>query len=504
MNPKLLLKLNRDALAAKLEARKGSTEAIGELRAKVEAGDTSVTDAQITQALDARSAIDAEITELEARGAELKAEIERDEAMERLAAETVPGSGAQRTGTERKPAERSPATVTSEPRTYTERSNIFGEKVSFFADAFRAQERVGDWRSSAERLERHAREVQIEREAPKNGQTERATTTTSFGSLVVPQYLTGLVAPLLRNGRPLANLCNRHELPARGMALIIPRVTTGTSAAVQATQNTAVSLTDPVVTDLTLPVATVAGQADVSRQALERGENVDSLIYLDLARAHAAAVDVQVISGSGTAGQVLGILNTAGINAATAFGAAPTVTNFNLKVAGQITAVTSAGAGLFPTMLTMHPRRWGWLTAQVDSSGRPVVTANTVANFNALAVINKPGQTSADGDPITGGEFIGVHNSGLPVLTDLNIPTNVGTNLEDIVLASANQEYHLWEEGDGLPRELKFEQTTGGSLTTKLVVYSYIAFTAGRYPQATGKIGGLDATATWGLVAPAF
>lgn len=508
MNPKLLLKLNRDALANKLEARAGATEAIAELRAKVEAGDTSVTDAVITHALDARSSIDAEIKELEARATQLKDEIERDDAMERLAAETVPGSGAQpQRGSTTPGTERSPATVTSEPRTYSERSNVFGGaegKVSFFADAYRAQERSGDWRASAERLERHAREVQVEREAP-TGQTDRAVTTTSFGSLVVPQYLTDMVAPLLRNGRPLANLCNRHELPARGMSLIIPRVTTGTSAAVQATQNTAVSLTDMVVTDLTLPVATVAGQADVSRQALERGENVDSLIYLDLARAHAAAVDVQVINGSGTAGQVLGILNTAGINAATAYGAALTTTNFNLKVAGQITAVTSAGAGLFPTMLVMHPRRWGWATAQVDSAGRPIVTANTVANFNALAVITKPGQTSADGNPITGGEFIGIHSSGLPVLTDLNIPTAVGaaTGGEDIVLASANQEYHLWEEGNGLPRELKFEQTNGGNLTTKLVVYSYIAFTAGRYPQATGKIGGLDTT-TNGQVAPTF
>lgn len=503
MDPRKLLQLNRDSLATKLEARTGATQAIAELRAKVEAGDTSVTDEAITHALNARSAIDAEITELERAAGELRAEIERDDAMERLAAQTVPGSGAQPTRAQGPGTERSPAVVISEPRTYSERTNIY-DKVSFFADAWNTQERIGDWRSAAERMERHATEVRVEREAPAN-QNDRAVTTTSFGSLVVPQYLTDMVAPLLRNGRPLANLCNRHELPSRGMQLIIPRVTTGTSAAVQATQNTAVSLTDLVVTDLTLPVATIAGQADVSRQALERGDNVDGLIYLDLARAHAAAVDVQVINGSGTAGQVLGILNTSGISAATAYGAALTVTNFNLKVAGQITAVTSAGAGLFPTMLVMHPRRWGWLTAQVDASGRPVVTANTVANFNALAVITKPGQTSADGDPITGGQFIGIHNSGLPVLTDLNMPTAVGsaTGGEDLVLASANQEYHLWEEGNGLPRELKFEQTTGGSLTTKLVVYSYVAFTAGRYPQATGKIGGLDTT-TNGQVAPAF
>ncbi len=100
---------------------------------------------------------------------------------------------------------------------------------------------------------------------------------------------------------------------------------------------------------------------------------------------------------------------------------------------------------------------------------------------------------------------MGIHSSGLPVLTDLNVPTAVGaaTGGEDLVFASDTTEYHLWEEGDGRPTELKFEQTTGGSLTTKLVVYSYAAFTAGRYPGATGKIGGLDTT-TNGQVAPAF
>lgn len=446
---------------------------------------------EITAATAARDAFDTEIDTLTAREATLVADEARSAALEELQNRVQPGAGAQRQ------MARPGDGVQREARTYSELTNQ-RDKVSFFQDAYRATVKFDS--QARARIDRHAEEVRVDQAE----QFERATTTGSFGGLVVPQYLTDMAAPLLRFGRPLANASNRHQLPDRGMSLIIPRATTGSATAVQATQNSALQNTDMAVTDLTVPVVTIGGQQDVARQALERGDHVDTFIYSDLARAHAANVDNQVINGSGASGQALGIVNTAGIGAATAYGAPPTPTLFNLKVAGQITAVTSAGAGIWAKCLVMHPRRWGWLLGQVDSTGRPIVTANNIANFNAIANVTSPGQISADPDGINGYHFVGIHSSGLPVLTDLNVPSTVGTNSEDLVFASDLTEYHLWEEGSGLPTELKFEQTTGGSLTTKLVVYSYIAFTAGRYPAATGKIGGLDATATWGQVAPTF
>ena len=62
----------------------------------------------------------------------------------------------------------------------------------------------------------------------------------------------------------------------------------------------------------------------------------------------------------------------------------------------------------------------------------------------------------------------------------------------------------LWEEGDGQPKQLRFEQTLGNQLTVKLVVYGYAAFTSGRYPQAVAQVGGFDATAGQGQIAPTF
>ena len=93
---------------------------------------------------------------------------------------------------------------------------------------------------------------------------------------------------------------------------------------------------------------------------------------------------------------------------------------------------------------------------------------------------------------------------GLPVIVDPNMPTNIGTNTEDIVLVGDFNQALLYEEGDGMPRMLRFEQTLGNQLTTTLAVYGYAAFSAGRYPTAFGKVGGVDSTATFGLVAPSF
>ncbi len=392
----------------------------------------------------------------------------------------------------------SPARVVTEQRMYTPARSAVGER-SFFADAFAAER--GDY-AARDRIAQHIREAQIEGEFVES----RATTTGSFAGLVIPQYLTDMAALALRNGRPFANACHRLELPEQGMSLIVPRGTTAATAASQATENTAVSATDEVWANLTVPVVTIAGGAAVSRQSLERGTpGMDRLIMSDLAGAYAAELDRQVITGTGASGQMLGVLNTAGINAATAFGAAPTATNFTSKLAGQIAAIAGSGTVLTARVVAMNPRRWGWFSTLMDSTGRPLVEPLSGGPFNVVAFNNSPGATSADGSPTEAQNFTIVGMiQGLPVVTDGNIPINVGTNVEDVVIVADTMQLLLWEQFGGVPRQLRFDQPLVQQLTTQLVVYGYAAFTAARYPTASGKIGGLDATATWGLVAPTF
>jgi len=222
-------------------------------------------------------------------------------------------------------AEERVAVVTREERTYSAHKATRGDG-SFFSDMYRANI-SGDLQARS-RIERHMNEARVEGESE-----QRATTTSSYAGLVVPQYLVDQAALVLRNGRPFANICTKMPLPDQGMSLILPRGTTGVSAAIQATENSSVSSTDEVWANVTLPVATIAGQQIVSRQSLERGTpGLDQLIYMDLAGAYAAALDSQLLTGSGSSGQVLGVQNTSSINAATAFGAAPTATNVYLKL----------------------------------------------------------------------------------------------------------------------------------------------------------------------------
>jgi len=67
------------------------------------------------------------------------------------------------------------------------------------------------------------------------------------------------------------------------MTFQIPRLTTSTAAAVQATEGGAIGNQDPDDTLLAVNVCTIAGYVDVSRQALERGVLVEDLVFSDLA-----------------------------------------------------------------------------------------------------------------------------------------------------------------------------------------------------------------------------
>jgi HK97 family phage major capsid protein len=390
------------------------------------------------------------------------------------------------------------ARIGQEQRTYTLERDRRGE-ASFFVDSFRSQ-LLGDV-NAQQRLLRHMDEVRVEGEG-----TTRAVSTGSFGGLVVPQYLVDLAAAVIRTGRSIANTMTGLPLPEQGMSLTIPRGTTGAAVSSQATENSALQNTDEVWANLVVPVATIGGQQDVSRQSLERGmPGIDVIVYNDLARAYHAELNRQVVAGSGASGQMLGMLNTAGAAQSTAFAAPVTAGNLNRKLAGAVAAIAGVGVGIEPQLIAMNPRRWGFLTAEVDTTGRPLVPLEGNGASNALGINQQPGSYSAGNNPDDPRPVRTVGTmQGLPIVTDAGVPTNVGTNLEDVSLVYDPRVNLLWEDGDGMPRQLRFEQTLGQNLTVKLIVYGYAAFTSGRYPQSVAKVGGVDTVAGQGLVAPTF
>jgi HK97 family phage major capsid protein len=168
----------------------------------------------------------------------------------------------------------SPARVTREERTYRPEGEF-----SFLKDAFAAQV-LGDF-DARERISRHQQEEKIEK---------RDVTSAAFAGLVVPQFLTDLAAPFARAGRPFMDVSRKHALPNAGLVLSISKVTTGSAVAVQ-TEGSAVQETNMDDTKLDVNVVTVAGQQNVSRQALERGTGIDSLVMADLVSAYHTQLD---------------------------------------------------------------------------------------------------------------------------------------------------------------------------------------------------------------------
>jgi hypothetical protein len=80
---------------------------------------------------------------------------------------------------------------------------------------------------------------------------------------------------------------------------------------------------------------------------------------------------------------------------------------------------------------------------------------------------------------------------GLPVVTDPNITTTAGTGTnEDIVYVLRASDIVLWEGGI---RARVMPETRATTLTVLLQIYSYLAFSAARYPQSVVEITGLTA-----------
>jgi HK97 family phage major capsid protein len=361
--------------------------------------------------------------------------------------------------------------VTNEPLTYAEENR----SVSFFQDLYNSQYN-GDIDAS-DRIRRHRQEMAVE---------HRDGSTANYAGLVVPQYLTELAAELSRAGRPFADQCTSLPLPDAGMTINISRVTTGSSAAMQASENAAVSETDIDDTLLTADVRTIASGQQVSRQAVERGTGIDALIAADMMGAVATVLEDQVLNGSGSSGNMLGLSNISGINSVTYTDGSPTGAELYSKIVDGIQQINSnrfAGADL----IVMHPRRLAFLQSETDSSGRPLVVPTQNVPQNALGT-----------GPVAGYGVTGASIAGLPVVTSGKISTGAGSGgNEDVIFIVRRGDMLLFEDA-GQPAMVRMDQTAGLNLTVTLVAYQYACFIGGRYPASVSMISGT------GLVAPSF
>jgi len=350
---------------------------------------------------------------------------------------------------------------------------------SFFRDLWTAQRGDAD---AADRLRRSNREVGMESRALCN----TGATGGSAGEFAPPAWIIDQYVKLARPGRVTADLFHREDLPAGVSSVNIPKIATGTTVAQQTTQNTAVAQTDITSTSLSSGIITLAGKQVVSQQLLDQGGiRVDEVILNDLSSDLARQLGTQVLTGSGTGGQLKGFLTATSSNVVTWTQATPTASGFYAQLA-KLQSQINATRYKAPDACVMAPRRWGWLASFTDSTGRPLVVP-TSGGFNAMA------------NPTDGMQGAAGHVGtllGMDCYVDPNLPLAGGAGAnQDTVLMFVRDDVWLYE---GALRAEAFTAPYADSMGILYRVFNYFAMIPDRYSSSLGQVSGT------GLVTPTF
>ena len=378
-------------------------------------------------------------------------------------------------------AKKTEVRVGKEPLTY---GRTEGGEHSFLRDLIMSAPPAGQIAdpAAAARIQRHTQEMAVEQRA------STTTDTTSVGEMVPPLWAVEQFAAIARASRPFANAIGSRDLPRGTEQIIVPKVTTGGSVHFQTSQNATVASQDMVTGGTAQAVVkTIAGQIDTSLQSIEWSpiNMIDQFFLPELASLYAFRVEQTLGQGNGTNGVWQGMLGTSGTQAVAYASATPSAGSLYSAVANAIQQVHT-NRFLPPDIIVMHPRRWGWLMAQSDTTGRPLVVPM------AQGPMNNPEHF---GGVISEG-YVG-SMQGLPVLVSsaaIPIANGAGTT-NDVVLVTRKADLWLWESP---VRTRVLYEVLAGALTVRIQLYAYSAFMPDRYPVATSTIAGT------GLATPTF
>jgi HK97 family phage major capsid protein len=357
--------------------------------------------------------------------------------------------------------------VGNEARIYRpDATDAAGRPFGYFHDLFKSQNGNMDARA---RLQRHAQEVWAEEK-----RTNPNTTAGTGGEFVPPAWLVAQYIPVLRAGRVTADRCMKFPMIPGVDVINIPKITTGGLTAIQTANAAPVASRDPQTTSVAANVNTIAGQVDISLQLLEQSPiAMDGVIFQDLQADLNKQLDLQVLTGTGSNGQLTGILNVASIGSVTYTDASPTATAMFPKLANAVSIVASNRFAP-PEAWIMHPRRWLWLSSQLDGQNRPVVVP-AVGAFNEMAVA---GDLSLDGSV---GTLL-----NLPVYLDANISITSGGGTQDTIICGRFTDTWLYES---VVRLRSLIEVLSGTMQLRLQTYQYVAL-ATRLAQSLCTVTG--------------
>ena len=243
------------------------------------------------------------------------------------------------------------------------------------------------------------------------------------GYFAPPLYLVDDYVAFARAAAVFASAWHEIDLPSGTSMINVPRLALGTGTGPQA-DATPVASRDLQDSLVSAPVRTIAGNADVSRQWYDQGQGsspdfgTDRIIFADLAADLLQNADGQLLVGSGTGTQLLGVWPAGAIAAANGIvvadsNNATSQTWTTASTGSSLHTYAAQGVSLLRRLRAMadglawywHPWVWSLWTAQADTTGRPFVLGQDTAGLPDGAV--------------------GCYQN-IPVYLDANIPTTFG------------------------------------------------------------------------------
>jgi len=133
----------------------------------------------------------------------------------------------------------------------------------------------------------------------------------------------------------------------------------------------AIASSDPTFRNISIVPRSLAFLFKVSRELLADAPNLEQALRIAVAGAFAKEIDRAGLRGTGTAPEIRGLLNTAGVNAVTTGVNGTALAGYSSMISA-LQAIKTADAPT-PTAAIMHPRSEAKLAGLVDSTGQPLM-----------------------------------------------------------------------------------------------------------------------------------
>jgi HK97 family phage major capsid protein len=333
------------------------------------------------------------------------------------------------------------------------------------------------------------------------------------GYFVPPAWLTEDFIPYALEGRPFANLWTTLPLPPGTDSINLPRVTLGPATGTQAADGGPTPSRDWADSAAQGLVRTIAGQIDLPLVWLDqRPGDADAVLLPQLLADYNTQLNGELLLGTGSQGQLTGIMPYGAIGAAgminlqnTNATAAQQWAWGGSSIAGSAHYTSAQMLSIFArlraqnaTAWVVNPLIWSVICAAADQQGRPLVPPGpsgligkpTMGHLHGLGLVTDPGVpatfAASGAQPSIG------------AITAGQVAATPGSGAYTPVLLGKWSDCFLWE---GEYQLQVYREDLAGDLLARVQLRNYVASIPNRYVwggsnttfSGTNQGGGINA-----------